>query len=57
MTASPTGLLAQPLSASRRERMQDDRHDQHLFTSISSSQTVIGALCIMMQVLDDMMHL
>jgi hypothetical protein len=56
MTASPTGLLAQPLSASRRERMQDDRHDQHLFTSISSSQTVIGALCIMMQVLDDMMH-
>ena len=32
MTASPTGVLAQLVSASQRQRMQDDGHDQHPFT-------------------------
>jgi hypothetical protein len=48
MTAPPTGLLAKPVSASQRERMQDDGHDRQPFIAISSSQTVIEAMCIMM---------
>jgi hypothetical protein len=56
MTAS-TDLLAKPVSASQRERMQDDRHDQQLFIAISSSQTIIEAFCIMMPSPDDMMQM